>query len=105
EHLDGIQSGALSQIITHYPERQATRMRWILANAADIHRIVARHRQRSRILRMPRIVYHNDALSAAQDLARIVGGQGPLELDVDGFRMPNRHRHAYACGADRELRC
>ena len=82
---DELYSGALSQIITHYPERQATRMRGILAHSADEDRVLACDRQRRWILRMPRIVRHDDALSAAQDLTRVVRGHGPLELDMDCF--------------------
>src|SRR5690606_6256973 len=93
--LHGVQRRALAQIVGDDPQVQATRMRRVLANPADIDRVVARSvGDRRRIAARTRFVDDLDPRRRAQQVAGAVGFQPLPGLDRHGFRMAVEHRHA-----------
>src|SRR6478672_12571176 len=86
------------------PQGKATRVRRILADAADIHGIGPGRGQGHRVVRVPRIVDHLNPRRRPQYLAGLVGLHWLFELDVDRLGVPDGDWHTDARGADRQVR-
>src|SRR5690606_14238698 len=76
----------------------------ILANAAHINRILADTFERRDITAIFRTVENDYAGSFGQRLARLVGIERLLELDVDRLGMANENRHAHTGRRDPDRR-
>ena len=78
-------------------------MRRVTADPPDVHRVLAGRFDRHGVLGLDGVVDDDHAWRAAQNLARFVGLHRPLELDVDGLGVADRHWHAHACGAHAQV--
>src|SRR5262252_185830 len=101
--LDRVQRRPLTQVVRNNPHHQPVFDRRILADAADIGRVLAGAFVGRDVAARLALVDHEAAWRAAQDLARFVRRDRLLELDVDRFRMSDKHRHAHAGGGELDL--
>src|SRR4051794_15360503 len=84
--LDGVQGGALAQIVGNAPQRQPVLDGGVLADAADVSRVLARGLIGRDVAARLALVDHEASRRVAQDVARLVGRDRVLELDVDRLR-------------------
>src|ERR1700737_2302862 len=85
--LHGVERRALAQIVRHAPQYEAVFHRRVLADAADVGGVLARRLIGRDVAAVLALVDHQAPRRAAQDVARLVGADRMLELDVNGFRM------------------
>src|SRR5207244_38868 len=102
-YLARIQGRALPEVITDHPQGETARMRRVSTDPPDVHRILPGRFDRHGVLGLDGVVDDDHARRAAQNLARFVGQHRPLELDVDGLGVADRHRHAHAGGAHAQV--
>src|SRR3954470_5597003 len=94
--LDGIERGALAEIVGNDPEIETVLDRRIIANAGDEGGVVAHAFDWRDVAAVLTLVDHENARRLAQNLARLFRRQSPFELDVDGLGMTYEHRHPHA---------
>ena len=102
--LHGVERRALAQIVGDDPHRQAVLDRDVLADARDEGGVLAGRLDRRDVAAVLALVDDQAARRLAQDVARLVGRDRLLELDVDRFRMADEHRHAHAGRRQLDLR-
>src|SRR5690606_17146524 len=93
--LDGVERGALAQIVRDNPDIEAVLDGGILADAADKGVVFADAFDRGGVATRLALVEHRHARRLAQDVARLVRADRVLELEIDGFGMADKHRHAH----------
>src|SRR6476660_3896457 len=101
--LHRVERGAFAQIVRHHPEGQAVVEGLVLADAAHIGRVIADAFDRRHVATRLALVDHEHARRLAQDASRRFGGNRPLELNIDGLRMTDEHRHAHASRGELDL--
>ena len=84
-------------------KRQAVVERLVLADAADIGGVIADAFDRRHVAAGLALIDHEHAGRLAQDLARLRRGDRVLELDIDGFGMADKDRHAHASRGELDL--
>src|SRR5690606_26130197 len=93
--LHGIQRRTLADVVGDNPKRQPAWMRNVLADAADVDRIVPRRvRGRGRITAVTGLVDHLDSRRPAQQLPRRVGRELLPRLDMQRLGVAVEHRDA-----------
>src|SRR6478752_1597685 len=85
--LDRVERSALAQVVGHAPQHEAILHRRVLADAADIGRVLAGRLIRRGIAAGLLLVDDEAAGRLAQDLAGFIRGDRVLELDIDGLGM------------------
>src|SRR5438034_843294 len=107
--LDGVEGGALAQVVRDAPEAQSVRDERVLADAADQGEVAAVCILRRRIGAAVTVAFggvrrvHNlDTRSLAPQRPRLVRRQLPLRLDVDRLRVAGVDGDADRGGVDRQ---
>ena len=85
--LDGVQGGALPEIIRDAPQVEAVLDRRILAHPADIGGIFADRLDGGDVAAVLALVDEHHARRLAEDVLGLLGADLALELDVDRFRV------------------
>ena len=96
--MDGVGGGALAQIVGDDPHHQAVDVGRVLADAANKGFVAAGGVDGHGVLGIGRIVGDDHAGERGEELPRIGGIHGPLELHVDGLGMADGHGDADARG-------
>ena len=100
--LDGVERRAFAQIVGDDPHREAILDRGVLANAADVGGVLARRLIGRHIATRLMRIDDQAARRIAQDVARLVGRDLILELDVDGLGMADE-TSCSVVGSDRQF--
>src|SRR5205085_2533081 len=95
--LDGVEGGAFAQVVAADEQGQSTLGPGVAADTADVAEVGAGGEQRRRD------VGEGDAGSGGEDLAGLVRGEGPLELDVQRERVAGVDGHPHARARDRQV--
>src|SRR5690606_29892956 len=93
--LNCVQRSALAQVVSNHPDGKAVLNRGIFADAADIGRIFPGTLVRRDVAAVLVLVDHLAAWGFAQDVARFLGTDWLLELDIDCFRMTDEDRNTH----------
>jgi len=94
--LEGVQGGALSEIIGNYPEGQPVVDGWVASDAPHVNVIGAGQVQRHGV----GVAEDGDARHFVEELGRLSGVHGTFELQVDRLAMAGVDGHADAGGGD-----
>src|SRR5690606_23576817 len=94
--LHRVERGTLADVVGHDPQVQAARVREVLADAAHVHRVVARGvGDRGRVAAGLALVDHFHARRTGQQLARGLDRDLLPRLDRHGLGVAVEHRHAH----------
>src|SRR4051794_9506964 len=95
--LDGVEGGALAEVVAGAEERQTVVDRIVAAEAADVRGVLAGGKQRGRD------VFQDYAGSVLQEFAGALRGHRPGEAGVHLQRVSGKDRYADAGTGDSEI--
>ena len=101
--LDGVQGGALAQVVRDAPQRQAVLDGRVVADAADEDRELALAFLGRHVAAVLALIDDDDAGRLAQDVAGLVLVQRAFELDVHRLGVTDEHGHPHAGGGELDL--